>query len=145
VILTTPFIWLCLIPIALLDAIGSLYQAICFPVYGIPKVPRRGYLHFDRHRLQYLSPIDKLNCEYCAYANGSLAWFGEVAARTEQYWCPIRHAKALKAAHSRYHRFLPYDDAAAFLARFPTVRRSFGDLAPLPPAAPRDSGEELFQ
>ena len=40
VILTTPVIWMCIIPIVLVDVIGSIYQAICFPIYGIPKVRR---------------------------------------------------------------------------------------------------------
>ena len=44
-----------------------------------------GYLAFDRHRLTYLNFAEKLNCEYCAYANGILAYFTEIAARTEQY------------------------------------------------------------
>jgi hypothetical protein len=66
---------LCIIPIALADLIGSMYQAICFPIYGIPKVHRGEYLSFDRHRLSYLNFAEKLNCDYCAYVNGILAYF----------------------------------------------------------------------
>jgi hypothetical protein len=75
VLLTSPVIWLCIIPIALADLIGSMYQAICFPIYGIPKVHRGEYLAFDRHRLSYLNFAEKLNCDYCAYVNGILAYF----------------------------------------------------------------------
>jgi len=82
VLATAPLIWLCAIPIALADLVGSVYQAICFPIYGIPKVHRRDYLAFDRHRLTYLNFVEKLNCEYCAYVNGILAYFTEIAART---------------------------------------------------------------
>src|SRR5882724_13146294 len=37
VLLTSPVIWMCVIPIALADLVGTIYQAICFPIYGIPK------------------------------------------------------------------------------------------------------------
>ncbi|NIQ02656.1 MAG: hypothetical protein GWO19_20285, partial [Nitrospinaceae bacterium] len=54
-ILTAPVIWLCLVPAVLMDAVISMYQAICFPVYGIPKVRRDDYIVVDRHYLQYLN------------------------------------------------------------------------------------------
>ena len=137
VVLTSPVIWACVVPLVLLDLAGTLYQAICFPIYGIPKVRRRDYLVFDRHPLDYLSFADKFNCEYCAYANGILAYYTEIAARTEQYWCPIKHAQQLKRAHSRYEHFLAHGDAAGYRARFSGVRRAFADLLPAArPAAP---------
>ena len=47
----------------------------------------------DRHTLQYLNAIEKANCTFCTYANGVIAYVREVAARTEQFWCPIKHAQ----------------------------------------------------
>jgi hypothetical protein len=133
VTLTAPVIWMCFFPIVLTDLIGTLYQAICFPIYGIPKVRRSDYLAFDRHFLGYLNAIEKLNCEYCAYANGILGYFTEIAARTEQYWCPIKHARCLKCVHSRYGKFLPFGDAEAYRGRLEEVRRSFQDIDPKAP------------
>jgi hypothetical protein len=133
VVLTAPVIWLCLLPVALLDAIGSLYQAVCFPIYGIPKVPRDDYLAFDRHRLTYLNFIEKLNCEYCAYANGILAYFTEIAARTEQHWCPIKHADCAKCAHSRYRTFVDFGDAERYRQHVEEIRRDYQDLVPAEP------------
>lgn len=127
VLLTTPVIWSCLIPIALMDLVGTIYQAICFPIYGIPKVRRTDYIALDRHRLGYLNFIEKVNCDYCGYANGVLAYFSEVAARTEQYWCPIKHALRLKAVHRRYRSFFDYGDAEGYRKRIEEVRRSFED------------------
>src|ERR1035441_2375814 len=40
VILSSPLIYLCVLPFLLLDASVALYQLVCFPIYGIPKVPR---------------------------------------------------------------------------------------------------------
>jgi hypothetical protein len=130
VVVTSPVIWMCVIPIALADLVGFVYQTICFPIYGIPKVHRRDYLAFDRHRLTYLNFIEKFNCEYCAYANGVLAYFTEIAARTEQHWCPIKHAGCVKCAHSRYKNFTDFGDADQYRLRIEEIRRSFQDLEP---------------
>jgi len=129
VILTAPVIWSCLVPFVFLDLVVSIYQALCFGVYGIPKVRRSDYLLLDRHRLAYLNFLEKLNCEYCAYGNGVLAYVGEVAARTEQYWCPIKHALRMKSMHSRYRFFFDYGDAEHYRREIEKVRRSFEDVA----------------
>ena len=110
-ILSAPVIWAVLIPAVLLDISVTLYQAICFPLYGIPKVKRTDYLTFDRQYLNYLNIIEKINCAYCSYFNGIIAYIQEIAARTEQYWCPIKHARHISTLHSRYQNFLDYGDA----------------------------------
>ena len=69
VILTAPFIYALIVPLLMLDLFVSIYQMICFPVYGIPKVKRGDYFVFDRHHLAYLNALEKLNCAYCSYAN----------------------------------------------------------------------------
>jgi hypothetical protein len=105
----------------------ALYQAVCFPVYGIPQVRRRDYLVFDRGQLAYLNAIEKLNCAYCSYANGLLALVREVAARTEEYWCPIKHARRVLGVHARYGSFVDFGDAEAYrheLERLRTEARS---------------------
>jgi hypothetical protein len=117
VVLTAPVIYAMILPIVLLDLWGMLYQAICFPVYGIPKVRRRDYLVFDRHHLAYLNALEKLNCAYCSYANGAIAFMREVAARTEIYWCPIKHARRVLGPHPYYQGFADFGDAEAFHAK----------------------------
>jgi hypothetical protein len=119
---------MCLIPIVLLDAFCSIYQAICFPIYGIPKVHRSEYLAFDRHHLTYLNFIEKLNCEYCAYGNGILAYVSEITARTEQHWCPIKHAGCAKCVHSRYKEFFDFGDAEKYRQHVEEIRRSYQDI-----------------
>ena len=118
----SPVIYSLAIPILAVDVWLTAYQWICFTVYGIPKVRRRDYIVLDRHRLQYLSRFDRLNCDYCAYANGVLAYAREIAARTEQYWCPIRNARQREAPHARYAKFLARDDSTDLPARRQRLR-----------------------
>lgn len=125
VLLTAPFIYAVFIPFVLLDAAVSLYQAVCFPVYRIPKVKRGDYIVFDRTDLPYLNLVEKINCAYCSYGNGVAAYVREVAARTEQYWCPIKHARRVIASHERYPRFFEFGDAESYRQGLERLRRQY--------------------
>lgn len=113
-LLTAPVIYSLLLPFAVIDLWVTAYQWLCFPIYGIARVPRRRYFALDRHRLRYLNAIEKANCTFCTYANGVIAYVREVASRTELYWCPIKHARPTPAPHARYHRFFAYGDAPGY-------------------------------
>ena len=122
VVLTAPVIYSMIVPIFLLDVAVMAYQAICFPAYGIPKVSRRDYLVFDRHHLAYLNALEKINCAYCSYANGAVAFMREVASRTEIYWCPIKHARRVLGPHPHYHGFADFGDAEGFRAKLAQLK-----------------------
>ncbi|OSM07238.1 hypothetical protein [Magnetofaba australis] len=117
---TAPIIYAQVIPLALLDIAATLYQRLCFPIYGITPVRRSDYVVLDRYRLPYLSGLEKLNCLYCEYGNGVLAYVRKIAARTEQRWCPIRHAKLPRDAHEYTEGFAPYGDEHAYRLRHPS-------------------------
>lgn len=121
---TAPVTYVLVAPFALVDLSVSVYQAICFRAWGIRRVRRRDYIVIDRHKLAYLNAIEKVNCLYCSYANGLVAYVREIAARTEQYWCPIRHARRLRGAHDRHHAFAAYGDPLDYQARLPLFRAS---------------------
>lgn len=127
-ILTIPFIWACLFPALFMDLTVTLYQVICFTLYNIPKVKRSEFIVIDRYALAYLNIVEKINCVYCGYFNGLIAYVQEVAARTEQYWCPIKHARKVTVMHSRYHKFLEYGDCTDYQARLEKLRSDFADL-----------------
>lgn len=127
-LVSAPFIWACLLPALLLDLAVTICHGICFPLYGIPKVRRRDYIVVDRQALRYLNLIERINCSYCGYFNGLIAYVQEIAARTEQYWCPIKHARKVAAIHSRYARFMEYGDAESYRQRLEDLRRDFADL-----------------
>lgn len=128
-VLTAPVIYSLLVPVALLDLWVTLFQAICFRAYGIALVERSAFVVIDRQYLPYLNMIEKLNCVYCGYANGVFAYAREVAARTEQYWCPIRHARRVRAAHAHYREFVAYGDAEGYRKQLPLLRRELEEDA----------------
>jgi hypothetical protein len=121
-LLSAPVIWSVFIPALILDAFVSVYQWICFPIYKITKVKRSDYIIVDRHRLGYLNVIEKLNCLYCSYFNGLMGYITEIAGRTEQYWCPIRHASRVKFMHNNYKKFFDYGDSENFRQRSAVLR-----------------------
>ncbi|MEQ1577027.1 MAG: hypothetical protein ABL894_05175 [Hyphomicrobium sp.] len=143
-VLTGPLIYGLIIPLCLLDLMVSIYQAVCFPVYGIAKVRRSDYLIFDRQGLAYLNAVEKLNCAYCSYANGIIAFVREVAARTEQHWCPIKHARRVLSAHPYYGTFVDYGDAEAFRLKQSQAASQSEAIAEQKPAAGsgRDRADE---
>ena len=122
-LITAPVIYAPLLAFVLLDAMVTVYQTVCFPIYGIARVRRRDYLIFDRFPLAYLNLIERINCLYCSYANGLIAYVREIASRTEQYWCPIKHARRVIAAHARYPRFVDYGDAESYRRELDELRR----------------------
>ncbi len=124
VILTAPVIYSLILPFALLDLFVTVYQAICFPVYGIAKVRRGDHIVVDRHRLAYLNALQKLNCTYCSYCNGIISYVREIAGRTELYWCPIRHAARVAGSHARYRDFVDFGDAEAYVSESQPLRDS---------------------
>ena len=123
VVLTAPVIYAGIVPFLLLDLFVNIFQAVCFPIYGIAKIRRADYLVFDRHHLAYLNALEKLNCAYCSYANGIIAFTREIAARTEQYWCPIKHARRAMATHAHYKYFTKYGDAESFRRDLEKIRQ----------------------
>ena len=127
-LLTVPIIWFCIIPALFLDLVASIYQFICFKVYKIPNVKRNDYIVIDRQSLNYLNPIEKINCVYCGYITGLITYVQEIAARTEQYWCPIKHARKIGSIHSRYHKFLDYGDHREYQKRLAEIRKDFSDV-----------------
>lgn len=109
--LTMPIIYSMLIPMVFFDLFVIFYQAVCFPVYGVAKVKRGDYFLMDHQQLAYLNIIEKAHCMYCSYAVGLLGFASEITARTEQYFCPIKHARKVLGAHSHYKQFIDYGDA----------------------------------
>jgi hypothetical protein len=128
---TAPVIYSMIIPLALMDAWASLYQAVCFRAWRISRAPRSRYVVLDRGRLAYLNGVEAMNCVFCEYANGVVAYVREIASRTEQYWCPIKHALRVSDPHERYLGFLEYGDAEGYRARLNAFREALREPPPV--------------
>ncbi|WP_323796588.1 hypothetical protein [Nisaea sp.] len=138
-LIVAPAVYGLIIPIALLDLGVWIFQLVCFTAWGMERVKRSDHVIVDRHRLSYLNGIEKLNCWYCGYANGVIALAREVASRSEQYWCPIKHALRVRTRHPRYRNFVEYGDAEGFRAQLEKLR---DEVRKHPDARPEAPGQE---
>ncbi len=129
-LITGPIIYSMIFPMLVLDVCVSFYQATCFPIYRVAKVRRADYIVLDRQHLAYLNFVEKFHCTYCAYGTGLLAYVSEIVARTEQYFCPIKHARKVLGTHARYAHFLNYGDAADHAARVEEFRIALEEKKP---------------
>lgn len=127
-VLTAPVIYSVFVPLLLLDMFVTVYQHVCFPVYGIARVKRSDYFVYDRTHLGYLNVIEKVNCAYCSYGNGLMAYAREIVARTEMYWCPIKHARKVLQAHPYYAGFVDYGDAQSYQRELERLRAQLSQL-----------------
>ena len=110
-----PFIYIMIVPLFILDLFLEAYHQTCFRLYGIPMIERSNYIKIDRHKLSYLDIADKINCAYCGYANGLARYAVQIAAKTEEYWCGIKHKKEYGFIEPIHHEnFLEYGDEQAY-------------------------------
>ena len=59
--------------------------------------------------------MDKLGCVYCGYANGLLPYASQIAAKTESYWCGIKHEKYANFEEPKHHnKFINYGDKKTY-------------------------------
>ena len=110
-----PFIWMMIIPSIVFDVCLEIYHRICFRLYGISLVRRSDYIMVDRHRLSYLKWYDKINCAYCGYVNGLMAYGVRIAGDTEKYWCGIKHRPTKGFQEPTHHKnFIKYGDSKSY-------------------------------
>jgi hypothetical protein len=126
-LITGPVIYSMIFPMVLLDLCVSFYQFSCFPIYRMAKVKRADYIVFDRQHLGYLNFVEILHCTYCAYGIGLLAYVSEIVSRTEQYFCPIKHAHKVLGTHARYAGYLDFGDGADYVVRLEAFRQALAE------------------
>lgn len=118
-IISAPFIYIIFFWFVILDVLIEIYHRICFPLYWLELIDRNKYIKFDRHKLSYLTPVQKFNCSYCSYGNWLVNYIKEIVAQTEIYWCGIQTEKDPNFIHPEHHKdFLPYGDEKAFIKEY---------------------------
>ena len=116
-----PLVSSLIIPLVIFDFWVEVYHRICFPLYNIPFVIRSQYIKIDRHKLTYLNLIQKIYCIYCGYGNGAINYWREIAARTEKYWCGIKHKKSPNFKEPFHHNqlnFAEYNNKEDFKKKY---------------------------
>jgi hypothetical protein len=121
--LTAPLIYSLIFPFMLLDLFVTVYQQICFRVYGLPVVKRGEHVVIDRHDLPHMNWRDRLNCAYCDYAQGVLAYVTDVVRRTEYFWCPVKHKSNLHHQTGVYDTYLERDDTQHYRSKLWQTRQ----------------------
>ncbi len=97
-----------------------LFNRLYFWVRNQNSVPLRPYLDFNRHKIAHLGLMDRLWCEYCEWANGSLQWTFDIVNEIERRYCPIKsqcdpHCDKVKKWRKE---FLEFDHTLGDLERF---------------------------
>ena len=114
-LLNFPFLWIAIVPLAIADLFGEIYHQTGFRLCKIPLVKRSQYIKIDRHKLKYLRLSTKIGCMYCGYANGFMQYYSEILARSERYWCAIKHQKSKDFIEPEHHKnFAEYGDEKAY-------------------------------
>lgn len=118
-LLSAPFIYSLIFPLIILDIFVELYHHVCFRLYNIKIIQRSNYIKLDRHKLHYLSPMEKINCSYCGYANGLIHYVSAIAASTEKYWCGIKSEHDPNFIAPKHHKdFINYGDECELKKRY---------------------------
>ena len=78
------------------------------------------YFNFDRHKVAHLGLMDKIWCEYCEWANGTLQWTLDVTNEIERRYCPIKNKPCPHCEKAKEWReeFLEYDHDSADLEKY---------------------------
>ncbi len=67
------------------------FNVVYFWIRQQKRIDPKPYFNFDRHRLNHLRFADKVWCEYCEWANGSLQWALAITNEIERRYCPIQN------------------------------------------------------
>ncbi len=73
-------------------------------------VDPKDYFNYDRHKVPHLGFMDKMWCEYCEWANGTLQWTLAITNEIEKRYCPIKnkenpHCHKVKAWREGFLKF----------------------------------------
>lgn len=83
--------YLCIFPLVMVDVFIWQFQNIYFWGMEIPLIKRKNFVIMDRYMLGKLTIWQRINCFYCEYANGIVAYAKAVVNQTELYSCAIKH------------------------------------------------------
>ena len=86
------------------------FNRVYFWIRNQDRIDRKPFFNYDRHKIAHLSLADKIWCEYCEWANGTLQWTLEITNEIERRYCPIKnkaciHCEKVKAWRAEFLGF----------------------------------------
>lgn len=87
------------------------FNQVYFWIRRQKNIDPKPYFNFDRHDIPHLRFADKIWCEYCEWANGTLQWALAITNEIERRYCPIQnqcHPHCEKAKNWR-DAFISYE------------------------------------
>ena len=112
--LSIPLIYILIIPFSFMDLTVTIYQHACFRLWGLARVRRGEHVIFDRNHLPHMNWRERLNCMYCDYAQGVIAYVSAVTHQTEHFWCPVKHKTNIHGQSGAYEGYIGRDDTAGY-------------------------------
>ncbi len=99
-----------------------VFNKVYFWVRNQNPISMKPYYNFDRHRIAHLGLMDRIWCEYCEWANGSLQWISDIVHEIERRYCPIQNHCDPHCPQAKKWReeFLKYDHTLEDLESFLT-------------------------
>lgn len=88
-----------------LTIVVGLLQGVLAPIFGAPQVRWAQHVFLDRGRIENLHWVDRLNCQFCGYANGLCTMLNT----------QLDHLAAMPAGRGGW-RWVPAGVAAALMA-----------------------------
>jgi hypothetical protein len=96
-----------------------IFSRLYFWIRNQKQMDHRKFYHYDRHNVSHLTLVDKIWCEYCEWANGTLEWTLAFTNEIERRYCPIqnKHPNCPKLKTWR-QKFLKHDHSADDLGKY---------------------------
>jgi hypothetical protein len=98
-----------------------IFSRLYFWIRNQKQMDHRKFCNYDRHKAPHLTLIDKIWCEYCEWANGTLEWTLAFTNEIERRYCPIqnKHSNCPKVKGWR-NKYLKHEHSAEDLGKYYT-------------------------
>jgi hypothetical protein len=97
-----------------------IFSRLYFWLRNQKQINIKDYYNYDRHQIAHLTLIDRIWCEYCEWANGTLQWTIAFTNEVERRYCPIQNKSNSYSTKVKSWRekFLKYDHTPEDLERY---------------------------
>jgi hypothetical protein len=97
-----------------------IFSRLYFWLRNQKQLDIKDYYKYDRHQIAHLTLVDRIWCEYCEWANGTMQWTMAFANEVERRYCPIKNKDNPHCTTAKPWRekFLKYDHTPEDLEKY---------------------------